>query len=1078
MSIEEAKLVADTIRALQKHLQCVICFEILRDPMTTRCGHTFCQVCINRVAKEKNALCPLCNIRINRRGIVGNEKIRSVVQAVHMIICNAQKDISDMGYEDVLQGLKEDAHSTSKKSLSPIQHVNADLPSTSFDQKTVSRRSKKVESWLLDVHDPSPSQVFPPIQPVLENSTNEESDSEMPSVSQINPNDTSNRKPLSAYIEDDCEPPSNAKKPVIQKSKKPLVSKKIGQLNVIAKQESLKGFGTCKVTPSKSHPEIKVPDPVLVVLDLDKENSSDQLPVRSPGWSRFQKMKKDFQVSPVPSIEDPASSDEMPCINLSLDSPMLKKRDKINEIVNSLQSEIEICERSMLSTGKQIERNFSPSHSTSVKKCLAKHSSGFSNRQPIVKFLKLGRLSSRKSPSVPIYLKGPLEHLYCMDVSRIHYRMLLDAQTQTDPNVVESPKQVQNKCVNQDQSPLYVASSPVARRSLGAQSEVDMDAETILYTQHFVPAIGGNERAISPLSLPNEASTSMDMEIIECTYPQNNVQSQVSDALITSQDMASNLERRCMSRHEETKQSQFSDFICSSLDVRGSPKKTVDLETTNYIPQVDLDDSCSSEVLNRSTKRPRTLVSLSDSSDSDVGVSNKQRQKKRKSKVLSDNENSCSPPKIDDPDISSVDTEQIMANIEAKLAEEEKRQSINQVAEKKTDLESETFEECLDVLSNTSRNQVDSDGDSEVINPTPQKQTSFISRQITESSDIVPSSQPPGPMIPTHRSPPAFLTECHSTAVNSNDLQQNSLGNQENASEDVQEQKKTTSSEASVSEVISVSGEATVIAKLHTTGQALLSEEPPKPTSFTDVIEEETEFTNTNKTSKLQFVCSSLPAILVAQVEKLATSVKADFSSKFTCDTSHLIVRVDETNKADKTLKYLCAVAAGKWVVSFAWVEKCLAAGKLLPEEPFEALDTSGEPGPRRSREARLHKKNLFSGFEFCCIGDFPDISKDQMQALLIDCGASMVSQPDDFSFQDRIIPVALAQWDESKEAEYNSWLDTYSSPLVQHEWVLDCIGRFSLTSFSSMLLCDITEDYLSNMGIPAHLFELTDSEQ
>lgn len=69
-----------------------------------------------------------------------------------------------------------------------------------------------------------------------------------------------------------------------------------------------------------------------------------------------------------------------------------------------------------------------------------------------------------------------------------------------------------------------------------------------------------------------------------------------------------------------------------------------------------------------------------------------------------------------------------------------------------------------------------------------------------------------------------------------------------------------------------------------------------------------------------------------SQVEKLAKIVGAEFSSKFMTDTSHLIVRVDGGNKADKTLKYLCAVAAGKWVVSFAWVEKCLEAGRLLPE--------------------------------------------------------------------------------------------------------------------------------------------------
>lgn len=68
--------------------------------MTTRCGHTFCQVCINRVVKGKNALCPLCNTRMNRRGIVENDKVRGVVKAVHILISNAQKDITDMGYED------------------------------------------------------------------------------------------------------------------------------------------------------------------------------------------------------------------------------------------------------------------------------------------------------------------------------------------------------------------------------------------------------------------------------------------------------------------------------------------------------------------------------------------------------------------------------------------------------------------------------------------------------------------------------------------------------------------------------------------------------------------------------------------------------------------------------------------------------------------------------------------------------------------------------------------------------------------------------------------------------------------
>lgn len=59
------------------------------------------------------------------------------------------------------------------------------------------------------------------------------------------------------------------------------------------------------------------------------------------------------------------------------------------------------------------------------------------------------------------------------------------------------------------------------------------------------------------------------------------------------------------------------------------------------------------------------------------------------------------------------------------------------------------------------------------------------------------------------------------------------------------------------------------------------------------------------------------------------------------------------------------------------------------------------------------------------------------------------------------------------------AWIAKYSSVLVQHEWVLDCIGKFSVTSFSAMLLCDdISDDYLASMGIPSYLIELTESEQ
>lgn len=49
----------------------------------------------------------------------------------------------------------------------------------------------------------------------------------------------------------------------------------------------------------------------------------------------------------------------------------------------------------------------------------------------------------------------------------------------------------------------------------------------------------------------------------------------------------------------------------------------------------------------------------------------------------------------------------------------------------------------------------------------------------------------------------------------------------------------------------------------------------------------------------------------------------------------------------------------------------------------------------------------------------------------------------------------------------------------MQHDWVLDCIGKFCVTSFASMLICDgATDDVLARMGFPEYLYEFIDSEQ
>lgn len=49
--------------ATQKELDCLVCYNLMLDPTTTTCGHTFCRRCLSRVM-DHSSICPFC-----RRGL-------------------------------------------------------------------------------------------------------------------------------------------------------------------------------------------------------------------------------------------------------------------------------------------------------------------------------------------------------------------------------------------------------------------------------------------------------------------------------------------------------------------------------------------------------------------------------------------------------------------------------------------------------------------------------------------------------------------------------------------------------------------------------------------------------------------------------------------------------------------------------------------------------------------------------------------------------------------------------------------------------------------------------------------------
>ncbi|KAM8747029.1 E3 ubiquitin-protein ligase TRIM21-like isoform 1-T1 [Acanthopagrus schlegelii] len=73
---------------LENHLKCSICMETFKDPVTTGCGHSFCEKCLDRSLMINEAACPLCKEHLSKTPKV-NIILRTVVE---QMIKSQEKD--------------------------------------------------------------------------------------------------------------------------------------------------------------------------------------------------------------------------------------------------------------------------------------------------------------------------------------------------------------------------------------------------------------------------------------------------------------------------------------------------------------------------------------------------------------------------------------------------------------------------------------------------------------------------------------------------------------------------------------------------------------------------------------------------------------------------------------------------------------------------------------------------------------------------------------------------------------------------------------------------------------------------
>lgn len=208
---------------------------------------------------------------------------------------------------------------------------------------------------------------------------------------------------------------------------------------------------------------------------------------------------------------------------------------------------------------------------------------------------------------------------------------------------------------------------------------------------------------------------------------------------------------------------------------------------------------------------------------------------------------------------------------------------------------------------------------------------------------------------------------------------------------------------------------------------------------------------NTNR--KYCLAGSCLTSGEITKVKILCNERKWSYVDKYTKDITHLIVGVDEEKKSQRSVKYMCALAASKWIVSFEWIKKCLQTKDIVNEEYFEALDSTGEPGPRRSR---ISKKKLFEGITFYCMPPFSVLDVDTLKNMLLAAGGRVVSDPKQIRISEESHQPALllAEPEDTQENRFTYIAMEQGVVPVNYEWVLNCLGNYTLGSVQELLLC------------------------
>lgn len=170
-----------------------------------------------------------------------------------------------------------------------------------------------------------------------------------------------------------------------------------------------------------------------------------------------------------------------------------------------------------------------------------------------------------------------------------------------------------------------------------------------------------------------------------------------------------------------------------------------------------------------------------------------------------------------------------------------------------------------------------------------------------------------------------------------------------------------------------------------------------KPETAKKISFDKEESIQERKPEKVVILTSNINEKQLKTVFKFQKQFSCKLLNQYDDSVTHFITSINEDKLSGRTVKYLMALLGHKYLLSFEWIESCLNAKKLVPEEEFEIKGTNKQSksslgAPRLSRTT---KPKIFEKYHFLLDGKFLTEgfpSKDDFKRMIVMGGGDLIT--------------------------------------------------------------------------------------